>query len=193
MQLRSLAACLLAAALATGAAEAQTVPYFLHIGGDAPRPIHVDPASGDLVEMNSNNILNVLSGGVPLLCGSSSPAPTALCDGSNHLLVDMGAPLPAGSNLIGSVATAGAANFAPASETITTTPVLIAAARSGRSSVTVESNSTTPVYLGGPGVTASTGFLLPGVAGASLSINFAGALYGVTSTGSAATFSYELY
>ena len=67
------------------------------------------------------------------------------------------------------------------------------ASRTGRRTVTVENTGTTPVYLGGSGVTSTTGFLLPGVAGASLTMSFSGALYAVTASATAAVTFYETY
>ena len=89
-------------------------------------------------------------------------------------------------------ATQAPANIATGQGSVTTTAAQLVGARTGRRTVTVENTGTTPVYLGGSGVTASTGFLLPGVAGASLTISFSGALYAV-STGTAAVTFYETY
>jgi hypothetical protein len=70
---------------------------------------------------------------------------------------------------------------------------LPAAARPGRQVVTVINSGTTAIYLGGGAVTSGTGVQLPGVAGASITIAFTGALYAITASGSQAVTGYELY
>ncbi len=71
-----------------------------------------------------------------------------------------------------------------------TSATLIAAAAPGaRSSITITNTAATAVYLGGSGVTTATGLLLPATIGASVTLNFSGALYGVVTTGSV-TVSY---
>ena len=75
----------------------------------------------------------------------------------------------------------------------TTTTAQLVAARAGRRTVTIENESTTPVRIGGASVTASTGFLLPGVAGASLTLTYSGPLYVVTASGTAAVSTYETF
>ena len=90
-------------------------------------------------------------------------------------------------------AAATASNIAPAQGSVTTTAASLVAARAGRRSVTIENTGTTPVYIGGSGVTSTTGFLLPGVAGASVTLNFSGAVYAVTASGTAAVTLYEIY
>ena len=87
----------------------------------------------------------------------------------------------------------GTANFAPTQVSATTSATAIVAARPARRTLTLENTGTTPVYLGGAGVTAATGFLLPGVAGASVTFSYAGALYAITASGTAAVAAYELY
>jgi hypothetical protein len=85
------------------------------------------------------------------------------------------------------------ANLAPFQVSVTTTPTVLALARTQRQSVTVINSGTTPIYLGGAGVTAATGVMLPGVAGASITIAFTGDLYAVTASGAQAVTGYELY
>lgn len=84
-------------------------------------------------------------------------------------------------------------NFTPGQATIGTTPTLIAAARSGRQSITVTNTGTTAVYLGGSGVTTTTGAYLPGVVGATITIPFSGALYGIVASGTQLVTEYETY
>ena len=92
----------------------------------------------------------------------------------------------------------GAANFTPGQVSVGATSTLIAAARTGvsgtgRVAITVVNAGTTPVYLGGSGVTTSTGALLPGVLGATVTINTTAAIYGIVTTGSEAVTEFETY
>ena len=85
------------------------------------------------------------------------------------------------------------ANFAPAQVTVAATATLISAARAARQVLIVVQTTTTPIYLGGSGVTTSTGHLLPGVVGASIAIPFTGALYGIVATSTALVTVAETY
>jgi hypothetical protein len=85
------------------------------------------------------------------------------------------------------------ANLAPFQVTVTTSPTPLALARTQRQFVTVINSGTTAIYLGGAGVTASTGVMLPGVAGASITLAFTGDLYAVTAAGSQPVTGYEVY
>ena len=85
------------------------------------------------------------------------------------------------------------ANLSPFQATVTATPVALAPARAQRQFVTVINSGATAIYLGGAGVTATTGVMLPGVAGASITIAFTGDLYAVTASGSQAVTGYEVY
>jgi hypothetical protein len=57
---------------------------------------------------------------------------------------------------------------------------LIAAERAGRGRITVIQHGTTPVYVGLTGVTTTTGALLAGVAGATLTFDTEAAIYGAS-------------
>lgn len=76
--------------------------------------------------------------------------------------------------------------FSTGQATITGTATLIAAALSSRSGITITNTGTTDVYIveNNQG-TILTGHLLTGTKGASLSFATTGAIYGVTSGGSA--------
>lgn len=78
---------------------------------------------------------------------------------------------------------AGLSTLATAQVSVAATATVIAAARTGRSQVTVTNLGTTDVFLGGSGVTTTTGILLTGTKGASVTLTFAGALYGIVATG----------
>ncbi len=79
-----------------------------------------------------------------------------------------------------------ATTLATGQVTVNTTAggVLIAAARATRREIVVTNTGTVPVYLGNSGVTTTTGHLLPGIKGASVSLRWTGALYGKTASGS---------
>ncbi len=77
-----------------------------------------------------------------------------------------------------------------ASSTNSAAAVQIVAARAGRRSVTVTNiTGSQPVYLGGPGVTASNGFFLAGTVGAAVTIPTTAAISAL-STGAAQTLAY---
>lgn len=105
------------------------------------------------------------------------------------LLSPSGSPYSAS----GGGGSSSAANFTPNQVSVTNTATQIVAARTGRATLTIENTGTTPIYVGGAGVTTSTGFLIPGVAGASLTVAYTGALYGITGSGTAAVSEYETY
>lgn len=89
-----------------------------------------------------------------------------------------------------------AATFTPAQVSVATSATLIAAARTvapARKLLIVVNTTTTAVYVGGSGVTTSTGLLLPGVVGASLTVPYTGALYGIVASGSATVTEAETY
>ena len=111
------------------------------------------------------------------------------------LITALGSPAQAGATqtITGAVTIAGPGNFAPTQVTVGTTAVLIVAARTGRATLTIENTGTTPIYVGGAGVTTSTGFPIPGAAGASLTLAYTGALYGISASGTAVVGEYETY
>lgn len=92
----------------------------------------------------------------------------------------------------------GAAAFTPNQVSVGSSATLIAAARTGvsgtgRVSITVVNTTTTPVYLGGSGVTTGTGVPLAGIVGASATFNTTAAIYGIVSTGTATVGEAETY
>lgn len=92
----------------------------------------------------------------------------------------------------------GTANFSPSQVSCTSSATSVAAARTGnpgtgRIAIMVEQLGTVNVYLGGSGVTTSTGFLLPGVVGATVTLPITAALYCITSSASQVVAFTELY
>ena len=123
--------------------------------------------------------------------GAQADAPATADTGSFSLvaLVKRGLAYLAGIN-------AGAPNGATGQVTVDTTAggVLVVAARAGRRYVTVENHTATPVFVGlGTGaVTPTTGFLLPGVVGASVTFG-ACAVKAVVASGTAVVSYAEEY
>lgn len=105
---------------------------------------------------------------------------TIRCDSTGALIVS------------GSMAVGGSASMSTSQVTVTASATLIMAARAGRNSATVINNSTTPVYIGNAGVTTGNGVKIAGQDGASLTLPFSGAIYGI-SGGSAAISAVETY
>lgn len=121
-------------------------------------------------------------------CGTASYTATATSGDRQYPTQDTtGAACAAATTPVGS------ANFTPAQVSVTTSATLIVAARAGRTLVTVENTTTTDIYIGGASVTTSTGHLLPGTKGASLTIPYTGALYGIVASGSATVTEAEVY
>lgn len=95
------------------------------------------------------------------------------------------------------VAETGSAAFATGQVTVPATAngILIVAARAGRRAVTIINSGTTIVALGAPatGLTVTNGALLPGAAGASITIPTAAAVYGIVGTGTQVVSYLETY
>lgn len=87
----------------------------------------------------------------------------------------------------------GAANVATSQTVASTTASQIAASRPNRAAVTIMNLGTTPVYVGLAGVTTTTGFLLPGALGASVTIPTSAAVFGVVATGTQGVAILETY
>ncbi|MHB8285784.1 MAG: hypothetical protein ACYDD1_14050 [Caulobacteraceae bacterium] len=84
----------------------------------------------------------------------------------------------------------GTSSFASGQGSVTTTAAQVVAARAARRSLTFYNTGTSTIYLGASGVTTSTGF--PLVAGASVTLNFSGALFAVGTATVPVSF-FELY
>lgn len=77
-------------------------------------------------------------------------------------------------------------DFATSQVTVASTATLLTASADGRDEVTIQQLGTTPVYIGKAGVTTATGFPLPGVAGASITLPATEGIYGITASGTQA-------
>ena len=63
------------------------------------------------------------------------------------------------------------------------TPTLLAAGRIGADDITIENLGTTQVFIGNANVSPTTGFPIPGVAGASLTIPVTTDVFGIVASG----------
>jgi hypothetical protein len=99
--------------------------------------------------------------------------------------------LAAGTANIGDVDVAsivGSTTIATNQVTVGATSTLIVAQRTGRRAVLVTNHGTVDVYVGVTGLTTGNGFLLKGIAGATVSIPTAAAIYGITGSSQAVSF-----
>jgi hypothetical protein len=74
-------------------------------------------------------------------------------------------------------------NFSTSQVSVGTTATKILPGKAGVDEITIENLGTTQVFIGGPGVTAATGFPLPGVAGASITLTTTQDIYGIVASG----------
>lgn len=88
----------------------------------------------------------------------------------------------------------GSANWTPAQVSVAATATLVSAGRVGRNAVTVENLGTTAVYCGPTSsVTTSNGALVPGAAGASLTLPTQAPVYCIVATGTQSVAEFETY
>lgn len=131
---------------------------------------------------------------IQILKGIYASAVGSIPVGSNNIGT---VGLVAGSSNIGNVGLTGqapgASTITPAQVSVASTATQIVASRTGRAYEIVTNTGTTDIYLGGSGVTTSTGTLLVGIKGASVAIPFQGALYGIVASGTANVTSAEVY
>lgn len=125
--------------------------------------------------------------------GCSSLGPGYIRDGVSSCAYLLKVNPDGSINVNGTTGGGSPANFTPAQVSVATTATLIVAARTGRNLISIVNTTTTPIYLGGSGVTTSTGQLLPGVVGASLTLPYTGALYGIVASGTATVTEAETY
>ena len=78
----------------------------------------------------------------------------------------------------------GSANWPTTQVSVGASATSILSSRAGRLAVVITNTGTTAVYLGGASVTTANGALLAGVAGASKTIPFTGAVFGIAASGS---------
>lgn len=81
--------------------------------------------------------------------------------------------------VFGEVQIGGSGVIATGQVAVTTSDTLVCAARAGRNSVTISSASAVAFYVGATGVTSSTGLYVAAVAGASITLDTAAAVYAV--------------
>ena len=120
-----------------------------------------------------------------LMCSVPAHAgtPVNIVDG-NGKPISGSNPLPTGSSV---------ANFTPFQVSVGTTATLLAAARTGRQSITIINPAAVVLCYGNTGVTITTGECLPAIVGAARTIQFTGALYAVFASSSATVPGSESY
>lgn len=87
----------------------------------------------------------------------------------------------------------GGGTIATAQTTVAATATLISAARSTRNSITITNHGTTDVFIGLAGVTTTTGILLQGVKGTSITLITTAAVYGIVAAATQVVSSVEVY
>jgi hypothetical protein len=97
-------------------------------------------------------------------------------------------PLPAGTNTIGGVVPRGSATLATGQVSVGTTFTQVVAARANRATVTMSVGAANACAFGNTGVTATTGFPLQPVAGATLSLDTSAAIFAVCSATTTVSF-----
>lgn len=83
--------------------------------------------------------------------------------------------------------------FEPNQIMVGTSVTLLVPAREGRRAVVLINHGTTDVFLGGDGVTTTTGLLLAGARGAGIVVPTDVAVYGIVATGTQRISYAELY
>ena len=73
------------------------------------------------------------------------------------------------------------------------TATLIVAARTARKRLVIVNHGATAVYVGGAAVATTTGLLLAGVAGTTMTLETAAAVYGIVGSGTQAVSYVEEY
>lgn len=128
-------------------------------------------------------------------CGDTGTYGYTQGNGGWYLKADRSGPYALDSSCVGHLIGAAGSNgsVATAQVSVASTATLVAAARAGRGAVIVTNLGAVAVYLGAAGVTTTTGTLLPGVVGASVTIPTSAAVYGVDATGTQAVSVAEVY
>lgn len=91
------------------------------------------------------------------------------------------------------VKTGAAQNFGYGQITVASTATQIVAARTSRMDLTIANLGTVDIFIGDASVTTSTGFLLPGVKGAALTLPTQAAVYGIVASSTQAISFIETY
>lgn len=185
-------------------ATPQTTFMHQHVARHFGVPHRDNTVFGDKTNNNQAPATDAIEG---LVAQALSAAPTRT-DGNTVLLWTTltgdlvvtldGEPvvLGASSNNIGDVdvlTVAGAGTLATNQISVANTATLIVASRAGRRGVVITNHGTTAVYIGLVGVTTTTGILLAGVVGASISIPTTAAVYGIVASGTQTVSFIEAY
>jgi hypothetical protein len=78
------------------------------------------------------------------------------------------------------------ADFTASQVTVATTATKVYTGEAGAREVTIENHGTTDVYIGKSGVLTTTGFLLPGTKGASVTLPSTKDIYAIVASGTQA-------
>lgn len=113
---------------------------------------------------------------------------TSAADGSTRIAGVSGTAISSATNPT-ATRDYGFGNIAVNQVSVQLTSTQIVAARSSRGAVTIVNHGTNPVYIGTGTASATTGLLLPGVVGASVTIPSNAQIAGIA-TGAAQTVSY---
>lgn len=110
--------------------------------------------------------------------GAPVASPSVNADGSQDIAGVNGTSVATSANPF-PISGKGSAAHATSQVTVGVTSTQIAAARTGRSQITVSNNGTGAFYVGVTGLTVANGFFVPGVAGASVTIPTQAAVFGI--------------
>jgi hypothetical protein len=102
--------------------------------------------------------------------------------------VTVATALPAGTNNIGGFVQRGGGTIATGQVSVGTTSTQIAAARTGRQRITMNVGAANACAFGNTGVTTTTGFALQPVAGASVTLDTAAAIFAACSATTTVSF-----
>lgn len=129
-----------------------------------------------------------VSATLPVTCAPGGPCvrstPVTNPDGT-----PIGAsPLPAGTNTVGGFVQRGTSTLATGQVSVGTTFTQVVAARANRATVTMTVGAANSCVFGNTGVTASTGFPLQPVAGATITLDTSAAVFSACSAATTVSF-----
>lgn len=169
-----------------------------NMSGTPSLSVNVDP-NGQYVSANGQTPAGTTTsaGYVPVApvdpaTGATLNKPTINADGSMVIAGFNGSNRASGPNPLPTRDT-GFTTLAHGQISVGTTATVIAAARSGRGPITIVNGGTTDVFIGNSNVTTTTGVLLPGTKGASITLSCQTAVYGIVGTGTQTVSFIEAY
>jgi len=182
------------------------------IADDDGNPVAIGSGSGGSVPTGSagspnSSVVTVqgISGGTPqTVSGDASPGAAAPAMAFYIAGSDGTAVRPILTNTAGAIGfylatnslnavSRGASTLATGQVAVGTTATQIVAARTLRGSVKITNLSTVDIYIGNSGVTTTTGDLLPGTRGASITVPVSVALFGIGAAAGASVSFMDVY